>query len=227
MVKPVDPKSHRDELTLLVRDFVVLERQLPANLLTSDLCPSGACSYIDTVVDGQRVAVNGTGVVVEYRFDTESDTFEETGGVLASLDFPVASAVATGNFALDVNGGYQPSDWARDDWFGVGLSVGYDQKYDRYVAAVGAPRDASGLYSFYLAKGAASQQWTAGQFLPNDDYYRRSFFGQKVQFAGDGRFLVVADPAGSGNSLGRGNVFLYYRRSTSEIMVPGRLKCGL
>lgn len=208
-----------DELVLLVRDFVIAG--VDKAFLVAQ-CPNGLCSYITATVNGQTVTYNATGVMLEYVFNFESNLFQLTGDRLQSLDFPVSPYISP---AL-VNMGASPSNWDRNDWFGSNIATSYDSKYDRYMVAVGAPKDASGTYSFYwdLFAGTGDHPtWQPGQFLVNEDKYRRSFFGQQQVFSPDGRFLLVADTAGSGSSLGRGQVFLYYRRSETERMLPDEL----
>jgi hypothetical protein len=62
--------------------------------------------------------------------------------------------------------------------------------------------------------------WQAGQFLPNDQYYRRSFFGQRTALSSDARFLVVSDTAGGPMRSGRGEIMLYWRRTLTEDLYP-------
>ena len=207
-------KGDATELFLLVRDFAILPSEMDESTYLS-LCPSGDCSYVTTNVDGQSATVNATGVVLEYKLDYASETFDLTGDTMASLNFPLPMNVQTNNE-------YTPNQWEHNDWFGIGLTTAYDKKYDRYITAVGAPRDGNGVFSFFLKNDETSPdlQWQAGQYLANDNFYRRSFFGQKLSFSPDARFLLVADPAGSGTSKGRGQVFLYYRRSETESLIP-------
>jgi hypothetical protein len=218
----------QSELTLFVRDFTIPN---PLDPLYTSSCPFKNCSY---VVGSDGNSLNATGSVMIYVYAASSNTFVSRT-TLSNLGFPVAPYVDPSN----INNGYTAGQWEKEDWFGVGLAVAWDDRYQRLVAAVGAPKDGSGLYTFYKqyssnetspVNSSASTAgvslvgnndgWLAGQFVVNDAYYRRSFFGSKVLLSPDARFLVVADPAGSASSLGRGEVFLYYRRSQTETLVP-------
>ena len=205
-----------DAVTLLMRDYV-----LPEGVSEHDYtaaCPNRTCSYLVLKQNGQTVTLNSTGAVVEYRLNTQTRLFEATKQQLKSVDFPKELI----SIETDLqNAGYQRDDWERNDWFGVGISAALDQKYNRILSMAGAPRDASGVFSFY--KPSSGGTWSQGQFIPNTDIWRRSFFGQKVQLSPDARFLLVADPSGTSESMGRGIAYLYHRRSDSELMYPPEL----
>ncbi|KAI3653902.1 hypothetical protein MP228_001849 [Amoeboaphelidium protococcarum] len=190
-------------MTLLMRDFVIPSEDTPQNF--GQLCPARNCSYLRVErEDGTFETVHGAGIVMQYEFDDSIGSFWRSDQVLSSFD--------------------QDFDQS-NDWFGLGITSAFDHRYDRFLTAIGAPRRSSKLFTFYSA--SSSLQWNAGQeiFNPSRQPTQRtqSSFGRTMKFAPNGRFLVVANAAGAQQQLGRGNVYVYYRRAQNEVLFPYEL----
>jgi hypothetical protein len=161
------------------------------------------------------------GCVVEYRFNQTSDLFYEVD-TFSGYNFTLP---------LDVvpNNGYSFNSWEKTDWFGLGISYVYDPFFNRHIMAIGAPKDGTGLYTFFkrgndyyegLDNDDIENSWNSGDYILSDAPYRESSFGVKHQFSPSGHFLVVSNPTGSGMSKGKGEVSLYYRQTEFEKLYP-------
>lgn len=213
------------QFTMFVRDFVILQQQLSTDLFQQN-CPQLDCSYVR--VNSSNQSVNATGIVSIYTMNVTSGLFQPstssrpTTQTSTSNPLPLSSLnVNTSPYvAVNVTSG----GWAREEWFGASIDVAFDALYNRVVVAVGAPRDASLLYSFFQPNTSrVNSTWLAGQCVGNPHYDRRSFFGGTVALSPDASFLLVSDAVGASSQQGRGQVFLHHRRTTSQRLLPDYL----
>ena len=214
--------TNNGSFVMLMRDFV-FPPTVPTTRINNE-CPHLNCSYLVTnFVNGSQSVTGSVGAVVEYRMNANR-SFQETGNRMYSWNFKFDDGIDTSK----LNAGHSRDDWRRQDWFGLGVTAGKDEKLGRYVTVVGAPRDGTGVFSFYrpLQPLTSSDMWSNGQFIQNQKYWKRSFFGARMAMTPDSRFLVVADASGVSDSFGRGQVYLYYRRSGTELVYPESIASG-
>lgn len=119
-------------LALLVRDL--LRPSTPTPPFDFSGCLNSQCSQFSTFTDPntqQQVQINSTGVVIEYIY-SQTSMFTTSGTVLSASGSDFVS-----------------THWDEMDWFGVGIGAAWDYKFNRYLAAVGAPKGSQGIYTFF------------------------------------------------------------------------------
>ena len=236
-------------LRIYVRDMVLSPALNNTQRVTA--APSG---FWYSTLGGRTTLIGPVGAVLEYTLNTTSWRFEQTNQQLMSYGFRYDTFVYNpGAF----NYGYGRDDPAHNDWFGASLAVTRDASANRYVAAVAAPRAGDGVFMFargidssdfsgyalqdltYAVNGTyvppynevntqlANVNWNGTSFVRNPAFWRRTYYGGRMAFSPNGKFLLVSDPFGSSDNQGRGKTYLYWRRAIVEGLVPARVARGV